>query len=417
VPVAWFPSLLLVALIGLLGVWLRFGRMLVTMSRLPNLARGPEADPRTAWPRLSVVVACRNEEAAIRAAISSLLDQDYPNLEVVAVDDRSEDRTGALLDQLARERPALRVAHLESLPAGWLGKTNALQHGAAAATGEWLLFTDADILFAPGTLRRAVAWAVRDQLGHAVALPHFVAPGFLERGFVSFFGMLLLVHLEVNSLVQAGSRGFIGVGAFNLVRRDAYEAIGGHTRLRLEVADDVKLGLLLRRSGVREGAADSGGLVRVRWQRGFFASMRGLLKNSFAGNEFRWRGVARSVLGLPLATTLPAVCLLLPTHVLAPSSAALGLAIRLVAAAALLVPVVLHGATARRVAGGRGHEGLLVPIAGLCLAGVMLTSALLTKLRGAVIWRGTRYPLDELEANCVREDDWPPDRAPGKARG
>ena len=190
--------------------------------------------------------------------------------------------------------------------------------------------------------------------------------------------------------------------------------LGGHTRLRLEVADDVKLGLLLRRSGVRQGAADSGGLVRVRWQRGFVASMAGLLKNSFAGSEFRWRGIARTVLGLPLATTLPALCLLLPTRVLAPSSAALGLAIRLVAAAAFLVPVVLHGATARRVTAGRGHEGLLMPFAGLCLAGVSLTSALLTKLRGAVIWRGTRYPLDELEANCVREDDWPQRPRPGK---
>ena len=221
-----FPSLLLIALLGMLAVWLRFGRMLVTMSRLPNLARGPEPGAGTAWPRLSVVVACRNEEAAIRTAISSLLDQDYPNLEVVAVDDCSEDQTGALLDALARERPALRVAHLDTLPAGWLGKTNALQHGAAAATGEWLLFTDADIIFAPGALRRSVAWALRDQLGHAVALPHFIAPGYLENGFVSFFGMLLLVHLEVNSLDRAGSRGFIGVGAFNLVRRDAYQAIG-----------------------------------------------------------------------------------------------------------------------------------------------------------------------------------------------
>jgi hypothetical protein len=406
------PAILLFALTGILAVWLRFGRMLVTMSRLPNLALGPEPAAGTPWPRLSVVVACRNEEAAIRAAISSLLEQDYPDLEIVAVDDRSEDRTGALLDELARERPALRVAHLDTLPAGWLGKTNALQHGAAAATGEWLLFTDADIIFAPGALRRAVAWALRDQLGHAVALPQFVAPGYLERAFVSFFGMLLLVHVEVNSLDRAGSRGFIGVGAFNLVRRDAYEAIGGHTRLRLEVADDLKLGLLLRRSGVRQGAADSGGLVRVRWQRGFVASMRGLLKNAFAGSEYQWRGVARTAVALPIATSLPALCLFL-----VPASAPLALPIRLVAAAGLLVPIVFHGATARRVAFGQGHEGLVMPIAGLCLAGVTLTSALLTKLRGAVIWRGTRYPLDELEANCIREDDWPSERAPGKAPG
>src|SRR5262249_30707150 len=157
--------------------------------------------------------------------------------------DRSDDRTGAILDALAAARPALRVAHIDRLPAGWLGKTNALRHGVDASTGEWLLFTHADILFPPGALRRPVAWALRDRLGHAVAVPHFVAPGLLERSFVSFFLMLLLVHLEVNTLDRAGSRGFIGVGAFNLVRRDAYVAIGGHARLRLEVADDIKLGL------------------------------------------------------------------------------------------------------------------------------------------------------------------------------
>ena len=396
--------LLPLLLAGVLGVWLRFAWVARQIAALPNLTRdaAPVApDGGGSWPRLSVVVAARDEAASIRRAVSSLLAQDYPALEVVAVDDRSGDATGAILDELAAAHPALKVVHVDMLPDGWLGKTNALARGAAEATGEWLLFTDADVLFAAGALRRAVAWAGRERLGHAVALPHFVAPGLLERSFVSLFGLFLLVHLEANALRRPGSRAHVGVGAFNLVRRDAYQAIGGHSRLRLEIADDVKLGLILRRSGVRQGCADSGGLVCVRWQRGFVASLVGLVKNYFAGCEYRWHVALRHIVLVPLATTFPLACLVLSSDSLT----------RVLAAAAVAVPAALHGATARRIAGGRGYEGVLLPIMGLCLAGVALVSAVVTTVRGAVIWRGTRYPLRELDAACVRDADWPRDRA------
>jgi glycosyltransferase involved in cell wall biosynthesis len=349
-----------------------------------------------------VVVACRNEASGIRAALSSLLAQDYPALELIAVDDRSEDATGAILDELGAAHPMLRVVHLTELPPGWLGKTNALARGAAVASGDWILFTDADVVFGSGALRRAVAWAVGDGLGHAVALPHFVAPGLLERAFVSLFGMFLFIHLRLHELRRPGSAAHLGIGAFNLVRRDAYQSIGGHERLRLEVADDVKLGLILRRSGVRQGCADSGGLVRVRWQSGFFASMRGLVKNFFAGSEYRWGGVARSAFGVPLITAFPAACLVLPvSHVT-----------WILAAAAFGLPVALLGLAARRLAGGRGYEGLFLPIAGLGLAAVAVASAVVTTWRGGVVWRGTRYGLDELRTHGVRDADWPSDRAP-----
>lgn len=400
---ALIPTVLLA---GVLLAWLRFAWILVRIGRLPELARlSPDLPAGVAWPRVSVVIACRNEEAGVRQAVTSLLAQDYAPYEVVVVDDRSEDATGAILREVAAGHPALRLVRVDELPAGWLGKTNALQQGAAGATGDWLLFTDADVVFAPDTLRRAISWALRDGLGHAVALPRFVAPGFLERSFVSLFGMFLLLDLRVDELGRAGSRAHIGVGAFNLVRRDAYLSIGGHQRLRLEVADDVKLGLLLRRSGVRQGCADSGGLVRVRWQRGFVASMRGLVKNFFAGLEFRWLGTLRTLLLIPLATTFPAICLALGP----------GAGVRLLGAAAFAVPLVLQGASARRLAGGDGTEGLLLPFAGVCLAFVALASALAATLRGAVIWRGTRYPLRDLQTGGVREADWPPDRAPGAA--
>jgi len=378
-------------LAGVLLTWLRFAWALRRISAIPNLAQMKGEAPPSGWPILSVVVACRNEEAAVRAALTSILAQDYPALQVVAVDDRSEDATGAILDALAAEHPRLRVLHVDRLPPGWLGKTNALHRGAQEAAGEFLLFTDADVVFAPGVLRRAIAWAVDRQLGHAVALPHFVAPGVLERSFVSLFAMLVLLQLRLAEL--RGSDGDIGVGAFNLVRRRDYDAVGGHTRLRLEVVDDIGLGVILRQAGTAQGVADSGGSVRVRWQRGFLASMRGLVKNFFAAYEYRWRNVLRPVLLVPLATTVPAVLLFAASHP----------GVRVLAAAAFAVPALLLGATARRIAAGHGAEGLLLPVVGLCLAAVVLTSALVATVRGAVVWRGTRYELDELRANCVRD--------------
>jgi cellulose synthase/poly-beta-1,6-N-acetylglucosamine synthase-like glycosyltransferase len=393
-----------IALLVATMTWLSFLPGLWKMSALPNLATAQEELPTgTSWPKLSLLVACRNEAANVRAALSSVLAQDYPALEVVAVDDRSEDPTGRILDELAAKHPSLRVVHVTALPDGWLGKTHALARAAEAATGELFLFTDADVVFAPGALRRAVAWMERDRLGHGVALARFVAPGLLERAFVSLFAMFLLLQFELDKLDRAGSTAHVGVGAFNMVRRDAYQSIGGHGRLRLEVADDVKLGLILRRSGVRQGCIDSGGLVRVRWQPGFLATMRGLVKNFFAGADYRWRNMLAPIFGLPVITTFPAICLALPVS---PGT-------RVLAALAFALPAVFVGACARRITGGRGYEGLLVPLAGLALSGTALASAVVTTLRGGVVWRGTLYRLRELRDHSIRAADLPSDRAPG----
>jgi len=304
-----------------------------------------------------------------------------------------------------------------ALPPGWLGKTHACAVGAARARGAWLLFTDGDVLFAPGALRRALATAVARRLGHLTVVPLLVAPGFWERAFVTAFAALASPLARIWELPRAGTPGHVGVGAFNLVRRDAYEAAGGHRRLALEVVDDVKLGLLLRRSGAPQAAAESGGLVSVRWQHGFLPSALGLVKNAFAALEYR-AGAAVACGALAIAGgVLP-----LALAVAAPASAARALAL-----AALLVSIAYHALWARR-ARGSGAEGLVMPACAALLGAVVLASAAAAWRRGAVIWRGTRYPLDLLRAGCLRAADlpregavgWPapdePSVAPGAAR-
>jgi hypothetical protein len=293
--------------------------------------------------------------------------------------------------------------HVTALPEGWLGKNHACAAGAARARGAWLLFTDGDVVFAPAALRLALDAALARGLGHLAVLPRFVAPGLLERAFVTAFAALLAPFVGVRALRRAGSRAFFGVGAFNLVRRDAYERAGGHARLPLEVVDDIKLGLLLRRSGVPQGVADSGGLLEVRWQHGFVPSVLGLVKNAFAAVEYRpLRAAIAAALGVVGAAGPPLLVVLGPT----PLARALG-------AAALAIAVLHHAESARRLAAGSGVEGLLLPACALLLAAVVLGSAAAAWVRGGVVWRGTHYPLERVRAGCLRERDLPRERAVG----
>jgi hypothetical protein len=359
--------------------------------------------PAGLLPEVTAVVPCRNEASGLERALRSLLAQDLRAFRVVAVDDRSTDGTGEILERLAAESARLEVLHVRALPDGWLGKNHACHAGALRATGEWLLFTDADVVFAPDAVARALAAARAGGLGHLAVVPRFVAPGFLERAFVTAFAALAAPFVRVRDLRRSGTRAFFGVGAFNLVRRVDYERAGGHARLALEVVDDLKLGLLLRRSGVPQGAADSGGLVAVRWQNGLWASALGLVKNAFAAIEYRPARAAAAAALCTAAGALPLALLL----------AGPGLPVRALAAGALAISVLHHAGAARRYAGATGAEGLLFPACALLLAAVVLGSALAAFARGGVVWRGTRYPLARVRAGCLREDALSADGAVG----
>jgi hypothetical protein len=370
---------------------------------LPRLAALP---PDPSPPPLSVVVPCRNEAAGVEAAIRSLLAQALPRLQVVAVDDRSEDATGAILDRLAAADPRLEVLHVTSLPGGWLGKNHAMHAGGRRARGEWILFTDGDVVFAPGALSRALGFARANGLGHVAAAPRFEAPGLLERAFVTGFAAFGSLAFRVHQLREPGTAGHVGIGAFNLVRRADWERIGGHEKLRLEVVDDIKLGLVLRRSGVPQGALLAGPLVSVRWQHGFLPSVLGLVKNAFAATGYRPLVAAAAALAFLAAGLAPALLALAALLAGAPLAAGLALA-------ALAVSLLLHGAVAREVADASGVEGLFFPLVAILMAAVLLWSAATAGWRGGVRWRGTLYPLADLRAGAVREEDWPQARAAG----
>jgi len=345
-------------------------------------------------PALTVVLAARDEEEAIEHAVRSLLTQDYPVLGIVAVDDRSTDRTGAILDRLAVEDPRLSVVHLRELPAGWLGKTHALWVGASRAPGEFLLFTDGDVVFGRQALRRAVARAERERLDLLAVVPEVRARGALLRASVAAFSFYFALAIPPWRVRDPRRPEAIGIGAFNLARARAYRKAGGHAAFPLRPDDDLALARALKRTGARTEVVSGLGELAVEWYPSLSALVNGLQKNIFSGFEFR---AGRALLAAAAMLTGHVLPFAAPFVTPAPAR-------WLFAATAALL--ALQVGLAARGAGLPWRSGLLFPVAALVWVGIVVRGTIVPLARGEIEWRGTRYRLEELRRS--REGDRPP---------
>ena len=334
---------------------------------------------------ISVIVPALNEQQGIEACLRSLADQDHQQLEIIAVNDRSVDSTGAIMHCLAREFPSkIRVLHVDELPAGWLGKTHAMSKAAALVAGDWLLFTDGDVVFRRDAISHALNYAEMEKADHVSVLPTLIIKTMGERMMIATMFQFGIAAARPWKAGDPKSRFAVGAGAFNMVRRQAYEAVGGFEALRLEVVEDMALAFRLKRAGFTSRAPLAPDLVRVHWASGAMGIVRNLTKNSYAVTGFRWH--------LALAIML----VILAVHVgpfifvwLAPGLAKLGFALSL----ACLLAFYLVFAKKNGISPA---YFLLHPFAGLLIAYAILRSALFTIGRRGVVWRGTKYPLAEL---------------------
>jgi glycosyltransferase involved in cell wall biosynthesis len=339
--------------------------------------------------RVSVVIAARDEERNLEEALRSVLQLDYAPLEVVVVNDRSTDATGAILNRLAARDPRLRVLHLTELPPGWLGKNHALQSGADAASGELLLFTDADVVFEPTALSRAVGYLEDRALDHLAATPQILTTGALMDLIVGSFTVFFGQYSRPWKARDPHSRQHIGIGAFNLVRASAYRAVGGHQPIAMRPDDDMKLGKLLKQHRMRQDVVFGRGLIQVAWYATVRELLRGLEKNAFAGVDYSVPRVLGATIGLLLLHVWPLPALLLTSGV----TRLLNLAILLLFAA-----LYAHGA---RYSAVRPGLGIAFPLGSLAFLYMVWRSMLTTLVRGGITWRGTHYPLAALRANRV----------------
>ena len=337
-------------------------------------------------PRVCVVVPARNEAAKIEECLRSLLEQDYPELEICAVDDRSIDETGSIVDRLQREFPGkLDVIHIRELPSGWLGKTHAMWRGAAATRSDWILFTDGDIIFRRDALRRTITYAELTRCDHLVIFPTVIMHTRGEKMMLGFFGLASSLLLRSWKVHDRRAKDYIGAGAFNLIRRTRYEDLGTYHALRMEVIDDLKLGQAVKEHGYDQDCVRGPGLIELRWAEGAFGVVRNLQKNMFSLLRFSWPLALLAIVGALIYHIGPWLGIFL-----APGISKLGFGV------ALFSILLLYARVSRRFHVSPWYV-FTHPIAALMFVYTLLNSAVSSVIHGGVVWRGTTYSLSEIQ--------------------
>jgi chlorobactene glucosyltransferase len=268
--------------------------------------------PNDQLPFISVLVPARNEEENVEACIRSLLNQNYPRFEVIALDDNSEDSTYDILCKLRDQDYRLRVLVGSLLPEGWCGKPHACWQMANAATGEYLLFTDADCIFAPDALLFAVGGLASSNSDVVSFMPDYLAASFWEKLVIP-----LLVYIPIAFLPMGFVRGtrwpvFAGAnGAFIFLSHDTYFDLGGHRAIRAELTEDVKFSQLVKHQGRTISYLDGKNVYKVR----MYTSLSGI-----------WNGFTRNLMPAfsNIWTCLLAMFIVLNTFILPPILAVIG---------------------------------------------------------------------------------------------
>jgi glycosyltransferase involved in cell wall biosynthesis len=372
-----------------------FSRIVEAALGIPKIAdiSQPQWDRQPAiHPRVSIIVPACNEEETIEQGLSLLLALDYDNHEVIVVDDRSTDRTGEIIERVAASPAAhgcLKVIHVTELPPGWLGKTHAMWSAGQQATGDWLLFTDADVLFKPDVLRRALAYAQAERADHVVVFPRMIMKRPGERMMIAFFQTLFTFGHRPWRVADPDTRDHMGVGAFNMVRHTTYEAVGTYRALRMEVLDDMKLGKVIKNARFRQRNVFGDDLISIRWAHGAMGVVNNLTKNFFAVLSFQWWRTIASAVGLLFLNLGPFLGVWL-------------------AHGWQRVPYAVALASMFLIYLGMSFKSsippyyfLLHPISTLLFEYTLLRSMFLTLRDDGVTWRGTKYPLEELRKGLV----------------
>lgn len=335
-------------------------------------------------PTLSVVIPARNEEQKLKIALTSVLNQEYRNLEVIAVNDRSTDATGEILDKLAKTYPNLRVFHLSQLPSGWLGKNYALFFGAEQATGEFLLFSDADIVMNKTALKRAVFYLQNQNFDHLVVGPQIAKTNAITNAMLVIFVINFMLFLKPWKAKNPGSKRFVGGGAFSLMRRQVYQQIGSMQAIPMCVADDLKLGQLIKKHGFRQDFLGGADMIFLEWYSGAREMIDGLTKNSFAVLDFSVIKISGAIMYYLMLNLWPLLALFLTSGSLLFLNGfivVLNTLLQIAAARYMQLPL---------------RSALASPLAVILHIYILLRSTVMTISQGGISWRGTFYPIEEI---------------------
>ena len=358
------------------------------MRRITHMGDVPPIQQKNV-PKVSVIIPACNEATTIGPALRSVLAMDYADIEVIVVNDRSTDETGVVLHGIQKEYPHLQIHEIFQLPEGWLGKNHALKHGAEHAQGEYLLFTDADIIMEKTSVARAISHMLENRLDHVSMFFKNIAPGGLLNALFLDLGTGLLLLFKPWKAKDPNSRRYIGVGAFNLVKASAYSAIGGHRSIALHPIDDVMLGKVIKLHGLSQDCLLGHNFVQVKWYATVPEFINGCMKNGFALYNY---SVFRVLFGVLFVFTLN----ILPLWAFFFTS---GITRGLFGAVIIIrILSYVHGFSNIGVNPWYSIWSVVTPYVSIYIS---IKAAVITTRNKGIVWRGTFYPLDELKTNRI----------------
>lgn len=343
-------------------------------------------------PTVSALIPARNEERNIRSCLSALLRQDFPNLEIIVIDDQSTDNTAAVVREFQEQSKAITLINGQELPPGWMGKNHALYQGFQEAGGEYLLFLDADArLTSPQCITQTVRCAIEQDIDLLTLVPHLECKSFWEKVVLPILGFFVMNRFVLKKINDSSSKITSVVGPYLLFRRQTYEAIGGHEQVKGEIVEDLVLAQTIKNRGYRLGYLLGTELFALRLYRDLHGIWEGFSKNFFAGMEQKiWVAIACifimfSVLVLPWLS-FPiglAYMIFYGWNELAIASLVLG-------AIPCLITVII-----RRLLKAAGDlddtYSWLQPLGGLVLIGILTNSIVRVIFGKGVSWKGRVY--------------------------
>ena len=356
------------------GVWMS----LKNVQSLPTIS----LDREKSYPRLSVIIAARNEAGTIENALKSVLAQNYPNLEIILVNDRSNDGTDKILQKLAEKDPRVLIHHVKELPPGWLGKVNAMQQGFGRSTGVWLLFTDADVHFQEESFERIIDVAERSSIDYLCVIPEVQARQRLLKALytVSLSAFFLATRIwEVKN-----QNSFVGVGACGLVRRSLLSQSPGLPWLKMEVVDDLALAQLAWQAGGKLDVYWGRECLGVEWYPSMGDLIRGLEKNLFAGAQYQYWRALLGIIGILFVAVAPWLSIFSGNWLLT------------LAAIGAFSGYWLAWISGDKAQGVGWLERLISPSLLLVIAWALARSTFMTWRQGGIKWRETFYSIAAL---------------------
>ena len=391
------------------AIWLIvLGWLISTTLTIIGLARRKCLSPKdesalmSVSPFVSVLVPARDEaHRVLSESIRSILAQDYARFEVIAVNDRSTDATGSILDYFAERDSRLRVIHSEELPDDWLGKPYAMQQALNAAQGEWILATDADMIFDRTALRTALG-RVLEEKGDAITLiPRFEAISFWERVMIPTWMWVFLMFSVFYRIDNPKSPGAVGIGGFFLIKRSILDRLGCYEVLKDEVMEDVRIAEMIKRSGARLLTAYAPGLVRTRMYTNFREMWECSTKNWFSGVKFSVPFAMYCIVSMYSMAVAPAFILLLSAIGIATGSR-FGLWLLLPSAIAWALQVFNIALVSLRVEVSPLYS-LTAPLGLGLLYAMLLDSCVRITIGKGVTWKGRKiYERDGVRPPRVR---------------